>query len=263
MSKEHGAFPYFAARLSDCTYQVVREDLQRVKVVMMRIHALDDERAWRRWLNGNWWAVAEALSPSSRVCGRAGGAADAAEGALCVYPDAKTRLPLFSAATDAASGWHLWSTRPRGVSPILTLRSFHCTSSRAGQGRVCPIYGCSRGTVDLEGYHQKIALLLDGHSVGLEHTDAVLLGSYNFRWNLAMEAKYLGLDHDIKGFYELERVDAIQSVTYGWWRHLCILSIVHTETYADSGERFGLIGNLHPDDDEVAGQEDRKHQLVL
>jgi hypothetical protein len=154
-------------------------------------------------------------------------------------PDAKTRSIFFSAK--AEQRWRAFLDHAvRGCisdpDPQVVPLYFIAGWSRAG----LPIYGCSRGTVDLEGYHQKIESLLEGYRVGPEHSDAVLR-EFNFRWNLAMEAKYLGLHGDLRGFFELERVDAIQTATDGWWEEPVYAMHRHTETYADTGEHFGLI----------------------
>lgn len=255
VSKEHGAFSYFAARLSDCTFQVVPEDLERVKAVMVKLHGLEDDQAWRRWLNRNWWAVLKHCRRHIVEPGLLVQRLTRLKALFATIPDAKTRLPFFSATTEgrwagfiehAAKGC-VSDPDPRSV-PLYFISGW----SRAG----LPIYGCSRGTVDLEGYHQKIEALLEGYSVGLEQADATLR-EFNFRWNLAMEGKYLGMESDIKGFYELERVDAIQTLTLGWWEQGVYPLHRHSDTYAHTGEAFGLLANLHAGEGEVDGEGDR------
>ena len=67
------------------------------------------------------------------------------------------------------------------------------------------------------------------------------LREFNYRWNLSMQARFLGLPADLCNFYELERIERLQVLAreihpsdplYPAWKS--------SLTMADTGERFGL-----------------------
>jgi hypothetical protein len=237
--KTHGAFQYLCARLSDAVFIVDPDDLERVRQVVMRTMDLKDDKEWRRYMNQHWWKLLKHcrryISPPEELVKRL-------EIVFELYndlPDAKTCEPLFRPETHKRWAAFIEHARKGCLSdPDPADLPLYFVASHTKTG--LPVYGCCRGTVDLEGYHQKIRDLVEGWNVGIEHVD-LSIREFNFRWNLSMEAKHLGMDGDLINFYELERVEAILEIAQYWWEEPLFPTFRSSASCSSTGETFGLL----------------------
>jgi hypothetical protein len=116
-----------------------------------------------------------------------------------------------------------------------------------------PKYKCFRGTNALEGFHQKIKLLIRAFNISPRFAIALLF-EFIHRWNHDIDCKSLDLSDLYKHFYDGYAVEEEMEFTQSWgldsrphedW--------ISTSDFASTGEMFGLVGPSHKkgDDEEL------------
>ena len=233
LSKEHGAFRAFMARLSDAFFVPSQADIQLVKTALRKCGLSEEqikEKPWQYFKRRVRRAV-----PSPKVLLR-----DFKKivNLFADITDGKTGQPLFG-----KNGWSLFRATVRHIQK-------GCLSDVPGEAYYVqigidslgiPLFKCIRGTSALEGFHQKIRQLIRGFNISPRLAIASLF-EFIHRWNHDIDVRILGLPVKYKHFYdgwELEEDIAITSE----WKEMDEIAHPHwhsTNDFASTGETFGL-----------------------
>lgn len=214
LSKSHGATAFATVRLRDLFSSPDPEDIAAVKKVKMRDEGMD-EKDWKQYLKENYRDV---LKYCKRVIPPPAVLLDRMDKFEALYPnirDAATGKPLFN-----EEAWKRWRALKEHVArgclsdPDPSYVNLYYTIGTRKNG--LPIYACSRGTSQLEGYHQKLRDIIAAWICSPRMAESILK-EFNFRWNLAMAVKYCHLPKDCSGFYEQILIEQIQDITQGWY----------------------------------------------
>jgi hypothetical protein len=166
LSVRHGAYPYFCSRLAEAFVVVDVVDLELVKAALIKAKKTT-EVGWKQFLTQNYKEVA------SR-CRRYAPAPDILKRRL------DTLFQLFKDLPDAESGEKFFkSAALKEWASLMRYVQKGCLSDPdprevdlyfivGTDGGGVPIYGCYRGTNDLEGYHQKLKGIMAGWNISPE-----------------------------------------------------------------------------------------------
>lgn len=264
LSKRHGAYRYFCARFAEACFIVDEADFARAKEVFMRKHELKSESNWEDWLQKNYKVVMQHCRRYVPAPQELKSRLDRLYGVFKDLVDAATGKPLFS-----TQGKKAWAALMRHVEkgcvsdPDPTKIELYVRTGESKDG--LPIYACCRGTNDIEGYHQKLKVFLEGFNnspeVGVivvvalsqrggdseqplspvQQLADALLREFNFRWNMRMEFLMLGLNADLVNYWDLQRVERLQHLTDGWWPEPLYPGWQSSSSFEPTGEAFGIV----------------------
>ena len=138
------------------------DDFDRSKKIIMHKHRLSEKQFWE------WMRVKENYSKLVASCRRympdpeiTLARLEWLHKTLAKSPDAETGKPLFNAKADKAWRQLLKHVKAGCLSdPDPAEISLYFLVGRTKEG--LPIFGCVRGTNDIEGYHQKVKGMLAG-----------------------------------------------------------------------------------------------------
>jgi hypothetical protein len=234
ISKSHGAFGTFMARLSDAFFVPSQDDINLIKSVLRKFGMSEDDikkKAWQYF--------------KKRVRRRVPGPKELERefvrviNLLADLKDAKTEKKLFN-----EKAWNLYKStlkhiRTGCLSDVPGL-AYYVQTGEDSMG--IPLFTCVRGTSALEGFHQKIRQLIRGFNVSPRYAMA-LLYEFVHRWNHDIDIRILGLPTKYANYYdgwvieeEIEEVcswDELQDPLHPFW--------VPTNDFMPTGETFAFI----------------------
>jgi ribonuclease D len=233
LSKSHGAFGVFMARLSDAFFVPSQDDIEFIKAALRKADVSEDD------INSKKWQYYK-----TRVRRTVPGPVELEREFKKVVqlfadvPDAKTSKPLFSKAA-----WNLYKSTlkhiRKGCLSDVAGMSYYVELRTDSMG--IPIFKCLRGTNALEGFHQKIRQVIRGFNVSPRYAVA-LLHEFVYRWNHDVDVRVMGLPKKYSNYYDGWVIEDEIEETLSWEE---LESTVHhdwetTRDYANTGEVFGI-----------------------
>jgi len=240
LSKQHGAFAVFMARLSDAFFVPNQADIEFVKEALRKGGLSEDEINRKRWhffkrrIRRAVPEPRELEKQFSRVVNL-----------MANLTDNKTGKPLFG-----PKAWSLYK------STLLHIRK-GCLSDipdltyyiRIGEDSMgIPVFRCLRGTSALEGFHQKVRQLVRGFNVSPRFAIA-LLYEFIHRWNHDVDIRILGLPRRYANYYDgWEIEDEIEAgCTWEELEEPPHPDIECTKHFVATGEDFGVVADFFGD----------------
>jgi hypothetical protein len=234
ISKSHGGFGTFMARLSDAFFVPSQDDIDFIKNVLRKFGLSEDEIKKKKWQYFK-------KRVRRRVPGRKELEIEFLKvvNLLADIKDSKTGKPLFN-----EKAWNLYKSTLKHIqtgclSDVPGL-AYYVQIGEDSMG--IPLFTCLRGTSALEGFHQKIRQLIRGFNVSPRYAIA-LLYEFIHRWNHDIDIRILGLPTNYANFYdgwvvedEIEQVcswEELQDPLHPFW--------VSTNDFMPTGESFAFI----------------------
>jgi hypothetical protein len=234
LSKSHGAFGVFMARLSDAFFVPSQDDIEFIKAALRKADVSEDEINSKKWQYYKTRVRRTVPSPTElerefkKVVQL-----------FADVPDAKTSKPLFSKDT-----WNLYKSTlkhiRKGCLSDVAGMSYYVQLRTDSMG--IPIFKCLRGTNALEGFHQKIRQVIRGFNVSPRYAVA-LLHEFVYRWNHDVDVRVMGMPKKYSNYYdgwviedEIEETlswEELESPPHDQWET--------TRDYANTGEMFGIL----------------------
>jgi hypothetical protein len=193
VSKDHGAFRQFMARLSDAFFVPSQDDIAFIKKALGRAGLSDDDIKKKKWdfykrrIRRHVSSPAILLRDFKRVVAM-----------FANLEDGKTKKPFFN---DKA--WALYQTTvkhiKKGCLSDVEDMAYYVEIREDSFG--IPIYKCLRGTSALEGFHQKIRQLIRGFNISPRYAIASLR-EFIYRWNHDVDVRILGLPAKYANYYD-------------------------------------------------------------
>lgn len=244
VSKDHGAFGAFMARLSDAFFIPSQSDIAFIKKALRNAGMSEDDIKKKPW--SYYKRRVRRLVPSPKILER----------------EFKRVCAMFADVPDAKTGKKLFGPRAKSVykSTLKHIRK-GCLSDVDGMAYYVqvgedsfgiPLYKCIRGTSALEGFHQKIRQLIRGFNISPRYAIAILT-EFIYRWNHSIDVRLLGLSEDYQDYYDGWEIEHEIEVV-GCWEELDEMPHPNwdsTRDYGDTGEVSGLPKDSVPVDWEV------------
>ena len=234
LSKEHGAFRAFMARLSDAFFVPSQADIELVKTALRKCGLSEEEIKQKPWQY--FKRRVRRVVPGSKVLLR----------------DFKRVVNLFSDIKDGKTDQPLFGKKAWSLFKA-TVRHIHkgCLSDIPGESYYVqigvdsmgiPLFKCIRGTSALEGFHQKIRQLIRGFNISPRYAIASLF-EFIHRWNHDIDVRVLGLPRKYQYFYDGWEIEEDISIV-SEWSEMDEIPHPHwinsTKDFVSTGETFGL-----------------------
>ena len=233
LSKEHGAFPAFMARLSDAFFVASQADIKLIQAALRKHGLTDDQIKAKPWQY--YKKRVRRTVPGREILER----------------DFKRVVNLFADLTDGKTGKPLFSNKAWALvrSTLKHIRK-GCLSDIPGEcyyvqtgvdSLGIPLFSCIRGTSALEGFHQKIRQLIRAFNCSPRFAIA-LLHEFIHRWNHDIDVRILGLPQKYANYYDGWEVEQEIEIASEWPENEEIPhpSWQSTKDYTSTGETFGL-----------------------
>ena len=236
LSKDHGAFGAFMARLSDAFFVPSQSDIAFIKTMLRKAGLSEDQIKSKPW---NYYKRrVRRRVPPRKILERE---FIRVVSLFAKVVDAKTGKPLFG-----PRAWSLYKSTlkhiRRGCLSDVEGLSYYVEIGEDSNG--VPLFKCIRGTSALEGFHQKIRQLIRGFNISPRYAIAVL-HEFIYRWNHDIDVRIIGLPRKYAQYYDGWEVESEIEITASWSE---LDEIPHgqwmsTQHFADTGETFGLASN--------------------
>ena len=245
LSKKHGIFALFMARLADVFFVPNLEDIAFVKGALKEAGLSDDE------IDALPWVFFKRRIRRRVPCPRElEKSFNKLVNLMANVKDAKTNLPFFN-----GKAWNLYKSTlkhiRKGCLSDVPEVAYYVKVDEDSYG--IPIFKCLRGTNALEGFHQKLRQILRGYNISPRYAIA-LLYEFIHRWNHDRDIQLLGLSTEYKHFYDGWDLEAEVEAVGSWDR---LSSPPHpsfecTKHFQSTGEDFGIVKEADESVEEAA-----------
>jgi len=234
LSKQHGAFGSFMARLSDAFFVPSQDDLEFIREALRKAGLSEEDIKAKSWQY--FKPRVRRHVPKPKI----------------LEQDFKCVVNLFANLEDAETGLPFFNAKAWGVyrSTLKHIRR-GCLSDKTGMkyyvhigddSMGIPLYKCVRGTSALEGFHQKIRQLIRGFNLSPRLAIAMLY-EYVHRWNHNIDVRLMGLPESYDFFYDGWEIE--DEIEFSEMIAELIDSghpdFISTKDYPPTAERFGLV----------------------